>query len=170
MAKPTAEEFIAALRQCEEHGNVDALAALHADDARVSNPTAHEPQVGPEGARHFWDTYRRSFTRIHSTFHAVLESEQRAMLEWTSECETVAGLTTKYDGVSVFETRDGKITRFVAYFDPHALAAKPDVRSDEPRAIPASPRADQQAHEGGAFGTAPRQGDEVVDAEGRPAH
>ncbi len=31
MAKPTADEFIAALRQCEDAGGVDALAALYAD-------------------------------------------------------------------------------------------------------------------------------------------
>ena len=34
MAKPTADEFIAALRECEDAGRVDALAALYADDRR----------------------------------------------------------------------------------------------------------------------------------------
>lgn len=123
MAKPTADEFIAALRQVEDHGNVDAIAALYADDARTSNPEAHEPQRGVEGARHFWEAYHKSFQRIHSRFHSILESEDRAMLEWTSDCETAAGVQTSYDGVSVFETRDGRITRFTAYFDPAELSA-----------------------------------------------
>ena len=123
MAKPTADEFIAALRQCEDAGNVDALAALYADDARTSNPTDQEPHKGADGARRFWEAYRKSFARIHSRFHTILEGEDKAMLEWTSDCETAAGVKTSYDGVSVFQTRDGRITRFTAYFDPAELNA-----------------------------------------------
>lgn len=123
MAKPTADEFIAALRQCEDAGRVDALAALYADDARTSNPTDQHPHEGADGARRFWEAYRKSFATIHSRFHAILESEDKAMLEWTSDCETAAGVKTSYDGVSVFETRGGKIARFTAYFDPAELNA-----------------------------------------------
>ena len=123
MAKPTADEFIAALRQCEDQGSADALAALYADDAQTSNPTEREPQRGVEGARHFWDAYRKSFQTIHSRFHTILEGDDKAMLEWTSDCQTAAGVKTSYDGVSVFETRGGKITRFTAYFDPAELNA-----------------------------------------------
>ena len=130
MAKPTADEFIAALRECEDAGNVDALAALYADDARTSNPEAKEPQIGAEGARRFWTGYRKSFERIHSRFHSILESEDKAMLEWTSDCETAAGVLTSYDGVSVFQTQDGKITRFTAYFDPAELTATRGAEKD----------------------------------------
>lgn len=168
MAKPTAEEFIAALRRCEEEGDVEALAALYADDARTSNPTDQSPHAGVEGARTFWHAYRQSFATIHSTFHSALESDDRVMLEWTSRCRTAAGLETSYDGVSVFETRDGKIVRFTAYFDPMDLAAKPDVHADAPRAIPASPHADLH-REAGAYGTKPVDGAEIVDERGRPS-
>ena len=123
MAKPTADEFIAALRQCEDAGSADALAALYADDARTSNPTDRQPHEGADGARRFWEAYRKSFASIHSRFHTILEGEDKAMLEWTSDCETAAGVKTSYDGVSVFETRGGKITRFTAYFDPAELSA-----------------------------------------------
>ena len=123
MAKPTADQFITALRQVEDAGSIDALVALYADDARSSNPTDAEPHVGVEGARTFWNAYRKSFARIHSRFHSILEGEDRAMLEWTSDCETAAGVKTSYDGVSVLETRDGKIVRFTAYFDPAELDA-----------------------------------------------
>jgi limonene-1,2-epoxide hydrolase len=123
MARPTADEFVAALRRVEDHGDVEAMAALFADSARVSNPTDAQPHTGVDGARKFWDTYRRSFRRVHSRFHRALESDGAAMLEWTSECETAAGVSTSYDGVSVFETADGKITRFTAYFDPADLSA-----------------------------------------------
>lgn len=123
MAKPTADDFIAALRQCEDAGHVDALAALYADDARTSNPNEQRPYHGVDGARRFWEAYRKSFATIHSRFHTILESEDKAMLEWTSDCETAAGVKTSYDGVSVFETRGGRITRFTAYFDPAELNA-----------------------------------------------
>ncbi len=134
MAKPTADEFIAALRQVEDAGNVDALAALYADDSQTSNPEAREPQRGVEGARRFWEAYRKSFGTIHSRFHSILESEDKAMLEWTSDCETAAGVRTSYDGVSVFETANGKITRFTAYFDPAELSTARGVdKHDGPR-------------------------------------
>ena len=123
MAKPTADEFIAALREVEDAGTVDAIAALYADDAQTTNPVQPEPVTGVDGARTFWDAYRKSFRHVHSRFRAILESEDTAMLEWTSDCETAAGVRTSYDGVSVFETRDGKITRFTAYFDPAELTA-----------------------------------------------
>lgn len=123
MAKPTADEFIAALRQNEDRGDAGALAALYADDAQTSNPTDQTPHAGADGARRFWEAYRKSFQTIHSRFHTILEGEDKAMLEWTSDCETAAGVKTSYDGVSVFETRGGKITRFTAYFDPADLSA-----------------------------------------------
>jgi ketosteroid isomerase-like protein len=139
MAKPTADEFIAALRQCEDAGNVDALAALYAADARTSNPTDRDPHHGADGARRFWEAYRKSFKTIHSRFHSILEGEDKAMLEWTSDCETAAGAKTSYDGVSVFETRDGKITRFTAYFDPMELdAARTQSKHQGARAEPES--------------------------------
>ena len=139
MAKPTADEFIAALRQVEDAGNVDAIAALYADDSRTSNPTEHEPQTGVDGARTFWEAYHKSFATIHSRFHSILESEDRAMLEWTSDCETAAGVKTSYDGVSVFETANGKITRFTAYFDPADLTATPGgAKHDGARSAPGS--------------------------------
>lgn len=153
MAKPTADEFIAALRQNEDQGNVDALAALYADDARTSNPTDTTPHEGVEGARRFWEAYRKSFQTIHSRFHTILEGEDKAMLEWTSDCETAAGVKTSYDGVSVFETRGGKIVRFTAYFDPMDLSAThAEAKHEGARGAPESGAygATQGGVEGGA--------------------
>ena len=130
MAKPTAQEFVAALRRVEEEGEVEAMAALYADEAQLLNPTERTPHVGPDGARRFWEAYRKSFQTIRSRFHAVLESEGRIMLEWTSECRTAAGVDTSYDGVSVVETRDGRIARFSAYFDPAQLTAHPALETE----------------------------------------
>jgi ketosteroid isomerase-like protein len=130
MAKPTAQEFVAALRRVEEEGEVEAMAALYAGDAQLVNPTERTAHVGPDGARRFWAAYRKSFESVRSRFHAVLESEGRIMLEWTSDCRTAAGVETSYDGVSVVETRDGRIARFSAYFDPAQLTAHPALETE----------------------------------------
>ncbi len=130
MAKPTAQEFVAALRRVEDEGDVEAMAALYTEDAQLLNPTDRTPHVGPDGARKFWEAYRKSFQTIRSRFHAVLESDGRIMLEWTSDCRTAAGVDTSYDGVSVVETREGRIARFSAYFDPMQLTAHPRVETE----------------------------------------
>ena len=122
MAKPSAQEFIDALRRIEEHGDVEAMAALHARDAMVSNPTDQQPHEGPDGARRFWSAYAKSFERVRSEFRLIVESERAIALEWTSDCRTAAGVDARYDGVSVVETNDGRITRFTAYFDPADLS------------------------------------------------
>ena len=116
-----AEQFIDALRRVEDAGNVDAMAPLHAPDAEISNVTMAEPERGPDGAKHFWTKYRESFTRVHSEFRNLVESDEAALLEWTTDVTTAAGVSTRYDGVSVLEFGGGKIRRFRAYFDPTAL-------------------------------------------------
>ena len=126
MARVTAEQFIAALRRVEDAGDVGAMGPLHTEDAEVSNVTMHEPDRGPAGAEHFWTKYRESFTRVHSEFRNVVESDEAALLEWRTEVTTAAGVSTTYDGVSVLELRDGRIGRFRAYFDPNALTAHHD--------------------------------------------
>jgi ketosteroid isomerase-like protein len=127
MSSPTAQQFVAALRRVEEERDVEAMAALYAGEAELRNPELSAPLTGPDGARRFWTAYRESFQEIRSRFHAILESDARIMLEWTSDCRTAAGVETRYSGVSVVETRDGRITRFNAYFDPARLTAHPRV-------------------------------------------
>src|SRR3712207_2081905 len=101
MARVTAEQFIAALRRVEDRGDVGAMGPLHAPDAEISNVTMTEPDRGAEGAQHFWTKYRESFTRVHSEFRNIVENEQAALLEWTTDATTAAGVSTRYDGVSV---------------------------------------------------------------------
>ena len=123
MSSPSAQAFVAALRRVEDDGDVEAMAALFADDAVLTTPTEHAPHVGPDGARRFWTAYRHSFQTVRSRFHSVLESDRRIMLEWTSQCRTAAGVDTSYAGVSTIDTREGRIVRFTAYFDPARLHA-----------------------------------------------
>lgn len=124
MARVTAEQFIAALRRVEDASDVSAMGPLHAADAEISNVVMTEPDRGPDGAERFWAKYRESFTRVHSEFRNIVESDRAALLEWTTTVTTAVGVDTVYDGVSVVELGDdGRIRRFRAYFNPNALTA-----------------------------------------------
>ena len=124
MARVTADQFIAALREVEDRGNVKAMGPLHTDDADISNVAMTDSDRGPAGAEQFWTKYRESFTRVHSEFRNIVESDRAALLEWTTEVTTAVGVSTTYDGVSVIEYGDGgRIRRFRAYFNPNALTA-----------------------------------------------
>ncbi|GLC28096.1 nuclear transport factor 2 family protein [Roseisolibacter agri] len=136
MSTPTAQEFVTALRRIEDDGDIDAMVALFGEDAVLTSPTEHVTQVGPDGARRFWTAYRHSFQSVRSRFHAVLESERRVILEWTSRCRTAAGVDTTYAGVSTIETREGRIVRFTAYFDPARLHAHVPVAASTGIRVP----------------------------------
>jgi hypothetical protein len=116
-----ASEFIEALRRIEESGDVEPMARLFAPDAELSNSTISRPLHGPDGARNFWRSYRQTFVEVRSEFRCIVESDEAAILEWTSRGKLVNGGEFSYDGVSVIEYPAGAIRRFKAYFDPRAL-------------------------------------------------
>ena len=123
MVPPHAQQFIDALHRLEEQHDLDGMVALFADESETSNPTDASPHQGRDGARHFWDGYRRSFEEIHSEFRNVVATDDVAILEWTSRGKAVEGAPVEYDGVSVVEYEGGRVKRFRAYFDPSALQA-----------------------------------------------
>jgi len=121
MAASHADAFIAALRRLEEHGDVEAMVTLFAEDAELSSLTDAAPHHGREGARRYWEAYRDSFQEVRSEFRNVVSGDDVVVLEWTSHGRGAEGRAFEYDGVSVVEFRDGKVRRFRAYFDPAAL-------------------------------------------------
>ena len=134
MPAARAEEFINALRQLEERGDVEAIIPVFAEDAELSNPTDNSPHRGREGAKEFWGAYRRTFTEIHSEFRNIAESDRAALLEWTSRGRTATGEEFEYEGVSVLEFADDKVRRFRAYFDTATLGKhmEPTSRLEQP--------------------------------------
>ncbi|HEU4563899.1 MAG TPA: nuclear transport factor 2 family protein [Gemmatimonadaceae bacterium] len=121
-AAPVVQSFLRALRAVEERSDVEWMASLYALEATLSSPMTTVPERGPEAARHFWEAYRRTFTEIRSDISAVTEAPGVATVQWTSRGRAaVTGADIDYAGVSVIEHRDGKITRFQAFFDPGAL-------------------------------------------------
>ena len=123
-----ADEFIDALHALEESNDVERMVQLFDDDAEITNPTHAAPHRGREGAREFWRSYRETFEEIHSDFSRVVETGDTTLLEWTSRGRGRAGESIAYSGVSILETRGGKVHRFRAYFDSNALGAQ--IRHD----------------------------------------
>lgn len=118
-----AEKFAEALQTLEKEREVEPIVGLHAEECEVGNVATPETFRGREGAREFWTTYRKTFDKMESTFRNVFAGEGRATLEWVTK-GTEEGKTISYEGVSILEIEDGKVTRFMAYFDPRRIANK----------------------------------------------
>jgi|SRR3712207_1527129 len=120
MARETADSFVEALRKLEENEDVEALVEVHTDDCEVGNVAVSQTFRGHEGLREFWTSYRSTFGEMRSEFRNVFATEEGAALEWTTK-GTSNGDSVSYDGVSILEIEDGKVRRFMAYFDPRDL-------------------------------------------------
>jgi limonene-1,2-epoxide hydrolase len=120
MSKEVADNFVEALHRLEEDRDVEALVEIHTKDCEVGNVSVRETFRGHEGLREFWTNYRNTFGEMKSTFRNVFATENRAALEWTTE-GTSDGDDVSYDGMSILEIEDGKVRRFMAYFDTRAL-------------------------------------------------
>jgi ketosteroid isomerase-like protein len=117
----TTQQFIEALQVLERDSDPTAMLDLFMENSEAGNIVSTREFIGVEGAREFWETYRNSFGEVDSTFRNVIVSNDRAALEWTTTGTSPAGTPIAYEGVSILEMADGKITRFRAYFDAHDL-------------------------------------------------
>jgi ketosteroid isomerase-like protein len=115
------QQFIDALAALERERNAEQITALFGPESEVGNIVSPRQFSGVEGARAFWEAYRDTFGEVASSFRNVIVSDGRAALEWTTTGTSAAGAPISYEGVSILEMADGKITRFRAYFDPHDL-------------------------------------------------
>jgi hypothetical protein len=120
VSKEVADDFVEALRKLEEDRDVEALVEIHTADCEVGNVSVSETFRGHEGLREFWTEYRKTFGEMKSTFRNVFVTEEGAALEWMTQ-GTSNGEDVSYDGVSILEIEGGKVSRFMAYFDPRAL-------------------------------------------------
>ena len=120
MAKEVADGFVEALRKLEENEDVEALVEIHTEDCEVGNVAVSQTFRGHDGLREFWTNYRKTFGEMKSTFRNIFATEEGAALEWTTE-GTSNGEDVSYDGVSILEIEDGKVRRFMAYFDTRDL-------------------------------------------------
>ena len=118
MAKELAKKFIDALHKLEADRDLETIVGLFDENAKVGNVVTQNPDMNP---REFWQNYRNNFDEIESTFRNEIVTENTAALEWKTTGTNAEGHEFEYEGVSVLETEDDKITRFHAYFDPNKL-------------------------------------------------
>lgn len=121
MSQEVAEKFKEALWKLEEDQDPKALVEIHTEDCSVGNVAVPQTFDGHDGLREFWTSYRATFDTLKSEFRNVFaDGDGHAALEWTTE-GSANNNTVSYDGVSILEIEDGKVKRFMAYFDPRSL-------------------------------------------------
>ncbi len=121
LSEKVAESFKEALWKLEEDQDVEPLVGIHTDDCEVGNVSVPRTFHGHDELREFWTGYRKTFGEMKSTFRNVFAADGRAALEWTTE-GTSDGNSVSYEGVSILEIEDGKVKRFMAYFDTRHLS------------------------------------------------
>jgi ketosteroid isomerase-like protein len=127
----TTRQFIDALQVLERDRDPTGITSLFAENSEIGNIVSSRDFIGLAGAREFWETYRDTFGEVASTFRNVIVSDGRAALEWTTTGTSAAGASISYEGVSILEMADGKITRFRAYFDPRDLGLQIEQGADD---------------------------------------
>jgi len=116
-----ADRFVEALHKLEEDRDVEALVEIHTDDCDVGNVAVPRTFSGHDGLREFWTSYRDTFGDMKSEFRNVFADEAgHAALEWNTSAQA-NGNDVSYEGVSLLEIQDGKVSRFRAYFDPRTV-------------------------------------------------
>jgi ketosteroid isomerase-like protein len=100
---------------------VEALVEIHTEDYDVGNVAVPRTFSGHDGLREFWTSYRDTFGDMKSEFRNVFADEAgHAALEWNTSAQA-NGNDVSYEGVSLLEIEDGKVSRFRAYFDPRTV-------------------------------------------------
>jgi limonene-1,2-epoxide hydrolase len=121
MSQEVAERFVEALRKLEEDRDVEALVEVHTDDCDVGNVAVPKTFSGHEGLREFWTSYRDTFGEMKSEFRNVFADDAgHAALEWNTSGDA-NGKDVSYNGVSLLEIQEDKVSRFRAYFDPRTI-------------------------------------------------
>jgi steroid delta-isomerase-like uncharacterized protein len=121
MSKEVAEKFVEALWKLEQDRDLEALVEIHTDDCDVGNVAVPRTFSGHDGLREFWTSYRDTFGDMKSEFRNVFADEAgHAALEWNTSAQA-NGNDVSYEGVSLLEIEDGKVSRFRAYFDPRTV-------------------------------------------------
>ena len=121
MSKEVADKFVEALWKLEEDEDVEPLVGIHTEDCDVGNVSVPKNFSGHDGLREFWTSYRATFGEMKSEFRNVFaDGSGHAALEWTTT-GTSNGDSISYEGVSILEIEDDKVSRFYAYFNPAHL-------------------------------------------------
>ena len=120
MAQETAKKFVEALGKLETERDLETICALFSENCDIANVITEDNDRKAD-AREFWQSYRDNFGEVRSTFRNQIITENTAALEWKTTGTSSEGQDFEYDGVSIIEIEDDRITRFRAYFNPNKL-------------------------------------------------
>jgi len=141
MASERVQRFLDALGALEASNDAGPMLALFTEDCEVGNVVAPERFHGIDEAKRFWSEYRDAFRDIRSEFVNLIESADRAALEWVSTGESASGHSLSYQGVSILEFQGDQIRRFMAFFDSGKLGRQFEGRegraAGQEREVPA---------------------------------
>ncbi len=146
-ASEIAKSFMQSLRKAEETRELKELCELFGENPMLENLT--RPSLGKHSthnheAKHtsptaFWRQYLSAFERIESHFTHVTDDGRTAVLEWHSVGCLATGTPVEYNGVSIFEHDNNRISHFRTYYDSAALlphAAKTEKHYSETVGVP----------------------------------
>jgi ketosteroid isomerase-like protein len=123
LTSATARTFVDALRAVEDDGDPEPMAALATDGTRWTSSGAAHASTGAEGARQFWEAYRRAYADITSHFTTVTETDSRAVLEWVSTGHHHDGQPVRYVGATMIDLDGEQVREVRLYFDTTAARA-----------------------------------------------
>lgn len=130
---PIVNEFMKRLQDAERTRDTKRLSELFAEDAELlnltrpishtkqSDPTSSPPSIPSFPPQQFWSQYLHAFSNIQSHFTEVMDDGRTAVLEWHSSGQLPTELPIEYNGVSILEYENGRITRFRTYYDSAAF-------------------------------------------------
>lgn len=122
-----AVEVVTAMFEAFNRHDVEAMAALYADDAFVNSPDFEAPKRGPEAIREIYGAYFASSPDIRDEVTRIFGSGDHVAVEFVSRGtmthpapgtpEVMRDKAFALEIAAVLEVRDGKIVRDVTYFD-----------------------------------------------------
>ena len=122
---------VAAMFDAFNRHDVDAMAALYADDAVIESPDFDAPRRGPAGIRATYVPYFEGSPDIQDDITRMFASGSQVAVEFVSrgtmthlgpdDPEAMRGKAFALKIAAVLEVRDGKIIRDVTYFDQLSL-------------------------------------------------
>ncbi len=148
MRKELTENFVHALGELENGGDVEVMMPLFAENCEIGNTALKDTLKGTEGVREFWTNYRGTFAELESAFMNRIVSDGTSALEWETTGRSADGEEIRYKGVSVFEHDGEKITRFFAYFDPADLGKQISGDKDGKGSEEESSKEDREGRKG----------------------
>ena len=124
-------EVVAAMFDAFNRHDLDAMAALYADDAVIESPDFEAPRRGPAGVRETYTPYFEGSPDIQDDVTRMFASGGQVAVEFVSrgtmthlgpdDPEVMRGKAFALKIGAVLEVEDGKIVRDVTYFDQLSL-------------------------------------------------